>query len=237
MSNQISKATQFIDLYRELEETAKTTLNIPDGASAVFNMANHPDFRYLKQELDYCREVRNLLTHRPKVAGSFGVEPSDEMIAMLEKVLKLLNNPPKAIEFAIPRDKLLTAKLTDLVLPVMRNMKAKNFSHVPIIKNDMVMGVFSESTIFDYLADHEIIEISKEATFNDYLPYIGLSEHRNETFAFVSRNALIGEIEELFQTTPQMKRLELMFVTETGKSTEKVMAMISPWDLMGIDSK
>jgi len=237
MSDNITKTSIFIDLYRELEESAKTLLNIPDGASAIFNLANHPDFQHFKQELDYCREVRNLLSHRPKIKGQFGVEPSDEMIHMLSNMLELLKNPPKAMEVAVSREKILMANLNDLVLPIMQKMKYNNFSHVPIMKNDLVIGVFSESTIFDYLADHEIIEIPKDAAFKDYLSYIGLSNHRNEEFMFVPRSILVGEIETLFQSKRHLKRLELVFITETGKKTEKILAMISPWDLMGQDLK
>jgi CBS domain-containing protein len=235
MVSTLSKSALFMDLYRQLEEIAKERFHTSEGGTAIFNLASHPNFRHLKSEIDYCREVRNLLSHRPLVDAAFPVEPSDEMIALLRKIISVIENPPKALSVATLLTSLLTAGLDDLVLPVMRKMSLKNYTHVPILKNGTVLGVFSESTIFDYLANHENIDITSKVRFRDYLDYLDLNHHPNVSFAFVSKVILTGEAEELFKKRFNNKRLELLFITETGKSTEKLIAMLSPWDLMGQD--
>ena len=37
-------------------------------------------------------------------------------------------------------------------------MKSKKYTHIPIVKDGVCVGVFSEKTLFDYLAENEIVE-------------------------------------------------------------------------------
>jgi len=228
----VSNATVFLNQYKIMEDLAKVMFTNSEPSSVIFNLSNHPNFRHFKSEIDYCREVRNLLTHKPLINSKYAIEPSDEMIHILNSIIDKLEDPPKALMYATPLSRLLTAKLDDFVLPLIKKMKIQNFTHVPILKDGFVIGVFSESTVFDYLADHTKMEIPHDQKVNDYLSYMDLNNHRNETFVFVPRGILTGEAEALFNDGKINKRVEMLFVTENGKFNEKLIAIISPWDLM-----
>lgn len=48
----------------------------------------------------------------------------------------------------------------------------------------------------------------------------------------------LDEIIDLFgQTTQDGKKLKMLFVTENGKPTEKILGLITPWNVLALDIK
>ncbi len=78
----------FLNEYKRLERIAVDRYGFPDDGTAVSKLEKQSEFRKYKAELSYCREVRNLLQHNPKLADSFAVEPSDEMIRLLMQTIE-----------------------------------------------------------------------------------------------------------------------------------------------------
>ncbi len=68
-----------------------------------------PEFERFRPELEYCRDVRNLLSHKPKVAGEYAVEPSEAMLASLRRILRRVQSPDTNLQCATRMDKALTA--------------------------------------------------------------------------------------------------------------------------------
>ncbi len=79
-----SNTEMFIDEYKKLEAIVSAQYNLSDSKSAVWFLEQRPEYRAIKSELAYCREVRNVLTHNPKVRNQYAVVPSDEMITLLK---------------------------------------------------------------------------------------------------------------------------------------------------------
>ena len=88
-----SKTDLFLDKYRQLELLVATTYHLRNSESPVVYLTRRPEFRDITGELEYCREVRNLLSHNPKVGDCYAVEPGDGMIALLDRVLEQVRHP------------------------------------------------------------------------------------------------------------------------------------------------
>ena len=114
-----SKTELFLDKYKKLEAVVSARYNLSNSDSAVVFLERRAEYRTIKSELAYCREVRNLLTHNPKVGERYAVEPSDEMIALLDKVLERVKNPRKAKHIWVPKSRVLCRTLKDPVRPAM----------------------------------------------------------------------------------------------------------------------
>ena len=54
----------------------------------------------MRDKLDVCREIRNLLTHNPNLNGEPIVEPSQSVVEAMKEVLEFVKRPPLAMEFA-----------------------------------------------------------------------------------------------------------------------------------------
>ena len=225
----------FIDLYKQLEQLAVRKYNYPEDGKAVYNLSLRPEFASLRAELDYCRAVRGILQHKPKIGSSYAVEPSDEMIALLQTTLNKVKNPPRAKDIAIPFGSILYKSMNDLVLPTMMEMQEKIYTHIPILQDGVVVGVFSENTVFSYLADEQIVEIAQNMRFSDLAGYLPIEKHRAESFRFIGQTKLISEIRGIFEDAlSRQDRIGLMFITKSGNPKEPLLGILTAWDVAAV---
>lgn len=229
-----SRAVVFLDKYRQLEAYVRSQFRLNSDQSPIAYLMRLPQFRLYYQELDYCRQVRNVLSHNDKIEDSFLVEPSTEMLDLLDGVLKKIQNPVRAKQIAIPKDKVLCKTLNDFVLPTMREMNEKVYTHIPIMNKGAVCGVFSENTLLSYLVDEELVCIDQNTVFHDLRPYLPLELHKSESFRFVASNTPLNEIQALFENALEdVDRIGMVFVTANGKPHEKMLGIITAWDIAG----
>ena len=123
----------FLDKYKQLENCAINEFKLPPDGSAVAKLEKRSEFKDIKYELNYCREVRNLLQHNQKLDDEFPVEPSNKMIELLDTVIDRIKNPVRCIDVAILDRNLIWRSYEDRVLPTIKLMNEKNISHIPIV--------------------------------------------------------------------------------------------------------
>ena len=227
----------FLDKYKQLESFVSNKYNLTEKDTAVFYLKNLPEFRNIRIELDYCREVRNLLQHRPKIRESFAVEPSEEMIELLNRTIQMVMHPPKARDIAIPRTGILYKTMSDYVRPTMNEMIQRSFTHIPILDNGVVTGVFSENTVLSYLGEELIIGVEDSTRFSELAKYLPIDAHKSESFRFIPENMPLAEVSLIFENAlKKQDRIGLIFTTNSGKPTEKVLGIITAWDVAGANT-
>lgn len=230
----MSNRKDFLDKYRELEDLARDLYRLDKKESFIRELINDPSFASLKPKLLYIQDVRNLLSHRPKLKEEFLVHPSIPMLQLVDEILERLRNPALCMDYAIRIQNVFACSIDDLIRPAMQTMKEKNFTHVPILEKGIIKGVFSENTLFSYVLEEEIIGIEENSTFREIEPYLAIDSHMTEAFRFLPRNANVFEAIQLFEEAlKKTQRIGMIFLTETGKETEKLLAIITPWDLLG----
>lgn len=230
----MNNTEEFLDLYKQLEQFAIKRYGYPDDGKAISSLEKRPEFRKVKTELQYCREVRNLLQHKPKIEKSFAVAPSEQMVSLLKSTIHKVKNPPKAKDIAIPITSVLYKTMNDFVKPTMIEMQKKVYTHVPILRNGVVVGVFSENTVFSYLIDEEIVGIEDQMRFQDLRDYLPADKHSSESFRFVRQDMLVENINVLFEKALEKQdRIGLVFITKTGKANEPLLGIITAWDVAG----
>ena len=75
---------EFLDLYNRLERLIRERYNLSrDGGAIAWLLSRDKAPRALRDELDYCREVRNFLQHNERIDGFYAVIPSDAMLDAL----------------------------------------------------------------------------------------------------------------------------------------------------------
>ncbi|OJU13089.1 MAG: hypothetical protein BGN88_08655 [Clostridiales bacterium 43-6] len=222
---------RFLELFKQLEDIAESKFPYR-REFAVNNFINHPQNRSIRRELDYCREVRNFLVHTPKLGDEFSVVPSEKMVILLESLIHKANHPKLILDYAVKTANIFSVSLQDFVANVMREMRERGFSHIPVIKSGVVTGVFSENVIFQYILDHGMHELGDEplSFFSDYL---SLSNKSSVSYRFASRGTYFYEAEDLFEeASKHHERIAMIFITETGNENEKLLGIITPWDIL-----
>ncbi len=224
---------EFIELYKKLEAIAVRRYNYPK-AYAITSLEQRPEFRQIADDLDYCRKVRNHLQHESKVFDTFSVVPSESMLRLMRETLEKVQKPPKANNVAIPISSVYYQTMDDYVKPAMVEMQRRVFTHIPILENRVVVGVFSENTVFSYLIDEEIISIDDNMKFSDLKEYLPIDKHRSESFRFVPQDMIAYEVGQMFEQALQNQdRIGLIFTTKAGRPDEPLMGIISAWDVAG----
>ena len=225
-------------VYRTLEETLEEL--IPEGQrkrqSIVKDFLDLPQGKPFKSRLELCREVRNILTHNAEDDGEAVVEPSEDLLNDLRDILDYIRAPAKAIDIATPHRDIMTARSDYFVLRLIRDMQASGFSHVPVMKENVMTGIFSVSTLFTYAAlsreGLELDESTRLSRFSDLLPP---DRHRGERYVFIKPDMDYHMLREAFSRDVgrnERRRLAVAFVTEGGDMRDRLLGMITPWDVI-----
>ncbi len=219
---------EFLDLYRRLETAAEKLMGTSNRSSSVMNLAHHRDFRKYRDQLDYARQVRNLLSHEAKISGQYGVVPGDTLMDFMEKLVNRLENPPTVFQVMTPVNRLLTARREQRVLSLMEEMNRRGLSHVPLLKNGKVEGMFSVETVFQWILDQNA-PFTTECTMEQVSPYLPLGK----CYVTVAPTLLVNDARDLFDKAYDRNcQIKLLLVTKNGKADSSLMGVVSPYDLL-----
>ena len=221
----------FIEKYKELEYAITKRYNLPKSASAIPYIENKNEYAKFAKELNYCREVRNFLQHENKIDDEFAIIASDAMIKKLEEIIDAVNNPVRIRNVYISLDKVYYKGLGNYVYPSMLSMDYKKYSHIPIIENGLLVGVFSKTSIFKYLLEEENTHFNEEIKFKDIKRYISLDE---EYYSFTKVDTPVPEVvEEVITNFKKGRRVAIIFVTTNGEKDGKLLGLLTPYDILG----
>ena len=187
-----------------------------------------------RELLIYMRDVRNALQHPKHRSEGHAVKVSDAFLDEAQTLLTRLRRPPIASSVAVPRKNIKTASLTDRLGHLADEMKKAGFSHLPILdEREAVIGVFNEAAVFDHLwAETETI-VGRQMQISDILPHCRLDAGHTETFGFVKPSAPLDDLVEMFLALASpTSRVGAAFVTASGKKTEPLLGMLTPWDVL-----
>lgn len=227
---------EFRNSYIELENLIKTK-DIKNNQNLIedsYLISGNQEKNFIKE----CREMRNMLSHSKVILNGKSFDyfvPTLEVVEKLKIIINKIKNPKLVTNICVSLNNIYSKKLEDLILPSMKEMSEKIYTHLPILNNEnKVIGVFSENTIFSYLLDEEIIEISKITKFSELQKYLDVNKHLSEIFKFVKRTTTIKEAKKIFEEElKENKKIGMVFITENGRKEESVLGIFTPWDLAG----
>ena len=233
----VVRSDEFIDLYKQLEDALEEKFSGMKRrySSVVFEYINHYESAPVRESLNLCREIRNLMTHSANLGGVPIVEPSEPVVEALRAALEYVQRPPLALEYATTGQRIVCAGLSDRVLKLMAMMDKNGFSHIPILDKKRFIGVFSVSTIFSCLLLDPELRLTQETTIRELGQMLPVDRHI-ENYAFVDRRTPLLEARRMFEKIRgKNKRLSVIFITETGSREEPLLGMLTPYDVMRDD--
>jgi len=186
-----------------------------------------------QQELRAIARMRNSLVHNPFSALAEPLaEPNILIVNRYKEIRDALLNPHTALSIAIPAQKIYSVEPDARLDDVLKKMNDNIYTHVPIIENGQMVGVFSENTLLSYLADAGEAIITADMTMADFKDYLPLKAHKGEAFAFLPKKALLGDVFDVFnKAIHKHERIGMLFITEHGKDHEKPLGIMTAWDL------
>ncbi len=232
----MNRTDLFLDKYKQLEEAVRSAYNLDDRDSISYCLSNQAKFRNHKEDIRYCQDVRNLLSHKKKINGNYAVEPSQAMIDFISALIRKVENRPRCCDILIRFKEVFWQPLNGNVKETIRVMRQRQFTQVPILKNGIVAGVFDENSVFNYMAHSEKNCVADDLTFNDIKEHISLENREMQQFVFFRNKGYVDELENEFEKAfRQGKRIGVAFITANGKADEKLLGIITPWDIIAVE--
>ena len=229
------RAELFLDLYKQMEDALEEKYRNARRhfSSAVFEFQKDYESEPVRDKLDICRHIRNLMAHSANMDGEPVVVPSQPVVDALQEVVDFVNRPPLAMEYATRAERVLKVGPDQRVLRVMELMEKNGYSHVPVMKDGRFYGVFSVGSVFRYLLRRKGRGLDPEATVKDLKGYLAVEEH-TENYEFVAADATYIEVRKRFeQPRAKNKRVAVIFITQDGRRDQPLLGMLTPWDVLG----
>ena len=247
MNNNINfeeEGDKFLNLFKQLEKA------IEEECQKVGIETYHKEISYLinklseknnivkkhKNELDLIREVRNTNTHNIIGKSKYVVYPSPEINIRLENIIDEIKKPPMIYDssICIKRQAMYCRTLKDSIYDTIKEMTKKLYTHVPILENEKLVGIFSENTLLDIVNIESGIIIDEMTSFSDIKNAIKIENHSMEDFEFISRRKNIYDVENMFKDYfSRNKRLGCVYITQNGNKNENILGMLTAWDVLG----
>lgn len=229
--------TKFLEEFKKLETKLKTIANKGDEThfSDILNIVENKNYvvKVKRQIIQSLYALRNIIAHGDR--DKYLAEINNLAFEEIDKILKLLNNPPKANQ--IFKVNVFVAQTDDKTEDIVKKMNKMIYTHVPIYNNGKYIGTFSENTLLSWLADNidngkadfrksRLIDINKK-----YL------NSPNDIVSFIPEQMDIFEIKKRFEEAVKHgKRLGALFITPSGdKNHFPPTGIVTAYDLSKID--
>ncbi len=232
----MSNSDRFLNAFNKIEKHLRVltgeTKEIPFGT--IMNKAASIDstVRYYSRDLREFADLRNAIVHE-STDGHVLAEPNDRTVGEIERIIAILIEPPNA--FTIFKREVLTFETLDSIATAVRFLSEKSFSQAPVYESGRFVGLLSSNTITRWLGrniEEDIISLS-ETPLSTVLDYTEDKYH----YKLIARNASIFSVIEAFiDYNKRGEILEAIFITDSGKKSEKLLGIITTWDLPEIYS-
>ena len=229
----------FLNLYNTLDDVLKEKYNVKDQTRSyittrINELKKSPLLKDQQrgEKLDIIRNLRNSLVHIEKFDNEDNFTINYSLIEVLKEEITAINKPKLAVNICTPINEVLSASLNDKLFNVTNLMNKYGYTHIPILKDGYLYGVFSQNTIFTYFSKHQNIIADENDTINKFIDLLPINKHLTEHFDFVSKHTKVEELFPLFNKKEKNVRLVMLFVTENGNEKERILGIITSYDLL-----
>jgi predicted transcriptional regulator len=172
--------------------------------------------------------LRNVIAHSDR--EKYIAEINQLAFDSIAKLIKLIEKPPLAGD--VFKKEVYVADMNSETEDVIKEMRTKLYTHVPIYRDKDFIGILSEATIFNWLVDNikEGMANFRKLKLSDINPkYLN---NPNEQCKFIRENVSIFYVLKMFEEAiDKKKRLGAVFITRSGTKNEKPVGVITAWDL------
>jgi CBS domain-containing protein len=232
-----SNTQRFLRAFRSIEQHLRKAAGEGRdlGMTDLISDASKRDrtIRHFVDELHKFRQLRNVLVHGD-IDGHEIAEPSGPAVAEIERIRALLSRPPRVS--SLQKREVLTASGTDPVGPVVRAMVDRSYSQVPVYDRKHFLGLLTLHTVARFLGEHldKVVRELRESPVRDVLDCAECPD----THTFIPTNTTLTDVLHKFETSDrQGRRLDALLITKGGGPDEKLLGIITVWDLPRINER
>lgn len=172
-------------------------------------------------------ELRNALVHSRTGEDEYIAVPSERTVLELERIEQAAFSPEKVLPRFARR--VTTLRADQSIADAWQLMRDDGYSRYPVYEsNGTFTGLLTSNGFARFAASHlqgAVLHIdTSQVRVADMLD----KDHRRDQVMFVSRDAIIDEVDEMFR---QNKLLDCVLVTNHGRPDEAPVGLISANDI------
>ncbi|MER2064429.1 MAG: CBS domain-containing protein [Alkalibacterium sp.] len=181
-------------------------------------------------EIDFYRELRNLLTHNTINGDGAAADPSNALIEQMERVTDKIRYSKQAKDLFLKRVR--TFDVNDPLGKVLDVINHVRYTQFPVFDGDELVGILSSIGVTKYLAkamDKDINAI-KKATVRQILEV----EDEQDFYEVIPAETSVFDIEEIFSERIREGRTAYILLIAKGDRIRKksdLIGIVTPWDL------
>jgi len=184
---------------------------------------NHTQKEFLLKVAD----LRNLIIHTKTKPHEYIAIPSEYMIQKLERIAEKFGKPTKV--FPKFRRTVVTVKPEDTLAQIFKLISNREYSQFPVYGLTKFKGLLTENGITRWVANHVAGQMSLVDLEDVNVRAVLRQEEKRKNWDFTAKDKTLEEVQHLFS---QNKFLEAVLITQNGKPTEKLLGIVTRWDLL-----
>lgn len=239
MAPKLKNNELFLSLYNKLDDLLRNKYNLADyNRSAIVRrineLRNSPLTRNKEraEKLEIMRNLRNSLVHVEMYDNTENFHITRKIINDLEKEVDDVIRPMKAFDVCKRIENVVTATLETSVHELTYKMIEGGYTHIPIMHRGVLVGVFSENSLFTRYNRRKKLSITDDTKIQEFYEYTKLEFHATQYFEFVSKCDNVDKLVPMFSKKKNGKKLAMLFVTSMGRSDEPVIGIITMYDIL-----
>jgi len=230
----MEKVETFLALYSKLDEYLRRNVpqgrrDLPFGQRLDAFVEKHPTFQRSAAKLKDYGDLRNAIVHHRDPNGGVIAVPTDEALRDFDQLVQAILSPEKLLP-RFQNAQIRTFRPHEPLVAALRHMRENEYSQV-VVQEESKISLLTVEGIARWLeeqAQEEII-IVQDATIADAWRY-----ELAESGVFMRRDQTIYEAREIFQRAIEQRkpRIFAALITQNGKATERLLGIVTPWDLL-----
>lgn len=225
----------FLDNFKELEAYLVAHCNLNDDyvsfSRALTKIHNDDLDPVIEQEENYeflksASDLRNIMSHRNNVC-----KPTKEFLDKFLKMKQRIITPTRCIDIATKN--IISINFSTSISNTIKLMNQHKISHIPVLENGIVKGIFSKATLFDIYIDRGSIKMDDTYIVSDIREYTYIQNHTTETYIFSDPNSTIVDVfRRIRKKIKHEKKVAMILLTENGNPKERLLGVLTETDII-----
>jgi len=228
-----TRATEFIDLFNEIEKHFRTALGRSDResftsmASAYVERERLP--RSIARDLGTFADLRNVISHNRYYDSRPIAEPTPGVVTHLRQIRDTLLSPPTVLAVLGSR-KVTAVQAGDPLRAVLHLVRSLNYSQFPVYDGTTWLGLITTNAIARWIAQQ--VDDQEVFTGDESVQSVLACSEEQDAALHVGRTISAPEAIHLLGTPLRGgARPAALVVTQNGRPTETALAVVVDEDL------
>ncbi len=227
-----TNADRFITAYNEIDYSLRAIYDFK--RSMAFNdvvrrsvVLNSVVRKYEDDLIDYGR-LRNAIIHNGNSKITIA-EPHDDVVAKIERLSKLISEPPVAID-RVGNKEVITINSDMKIGSAMELISRTGYANLPIYEKDKLIGILNARKLINILG----LKVAENINLQEYIentPVNNILSEMGEDYYFMLADESLT-IDSAMNFFENNRKLLIILITKDGKDTSRPLAIISSADII-----